>query len=195
MKFILLFCGLLTLALPASTFAESPHGGSFIALKNAVILIIRHAEEPDDGNGLSAAGEAHAEAYVKYFNDFTIDGAPFKVDYLFAAADSRNSQRPRLTVEPTARDMGLTIDLRFKNKNFLELVDEIQSRSHGKNIMICWHHGKIPQLLSALGADPERLLRNGRWPGDEFDWLIELRYDQNGHLLESRRIEEHLSAK
>jgi hypothetical protein len=47
----------------------------------------------------------------------------------------------------------------------------------------------------ALGADPESLLPNGRWPGDVFDWLIELRYDENGDLFESKRIDEHLSSE
>jgi hypothetical protein len=60
--------------------------------------------------------------------------------------------------------------------------------------LICWHHGTIPQLLRALGADPKRLLPNGKWPDDVFGWLIQLRYDENGHLFESKRINENLSS-
>jgi hypothetical protein len=48
--------------------------------------------------------------------------------------------------------------------------------------------------LRALGADPKRLLPDGRWPGDVFDSLIELRYDRNGNLFESRRIDERFSS-
>ena len=190
MKFKLLICILWALAAPVAAFAE-PLGDA----NSTVILVIRHAEQSTDGDGLSSAGEARAKAYVNYFKNFTIDGRLLKLDYLFAAADSRSSHRPRLTVEPTANELGFTIDTQFKNQQFLGLVDKIQSLPQGTNILICWHHGKIPQLLRALGADPEGLLPNGKWPGDVFDWLIELRYDENGDLFESKRIDEHLSSR
>ena len=190
----LLFYGLLALAIPGATFAEPLHNANSGALKNVIILVIRHAEQPDDGDSLSPSGEARAKAYVNYFKHLTIDGQPVKLDYLFAAADSRSSDRPRLTLEPIAKELDLALDTRFKNKQFLELTDEIQSRPHGTNVLICWHHGTIPKLLRALGADPKRVLPNGIWPDDVFDWLIELRYDENGHLSDSKRIDEHLSA-
>ncbi len=194
MKFKLLFCALLVLAIPATVFAQPLQDGNSSALKNAVILIIRHAEQPADGNGLSPAGEARAKAYVNYFKNFTVDGKPLKLDQLFAAKDSSSSHRPHLTIEPLAKDLGLKIDSRFKNNQFSQLIDDIQNQPHGTNILICWHHGNIPQLLRALGVDPNSLLRKGKWPNDEYDWLIELRYDENGHLLESKRINENLSS-
>ena len=106
MKFNLLFCGLLALAIPTVILAEPPHDGKSSALKNAVILVIRHAEIPDNGCGLSASGEARAMAYVNYFKIFKIDGRPLKLDRLFAAADSKESHRPRLTIEPTGKALG-----------------------------------------------------------------------------------------
>ena len=77
--------------------------------------------------------------------------------------------------------------------SFQKLADDIQSRLRGKNILICWHHGNIPGLLQALGANPYSVLPNGKWPSEVFGWLIMLRYDENGHLLESKRINENLS--
>src|SRR5271167_1757723 len=123
MKLKLLFCGLLALTIPAATFAEPSQEGNSSALKNAVILIIRHAEQPAEGNGLSAAGEAHAKAYVNYFKNFRVDGQPLKLDQLFAAKDSSSSHRPHLTLEPLANDLGLKIDSRFKNNQFSQLID------------------------------------------------------------------------
>jgi len=192
MKFKLPLYGLLALLIPGATSAEPLYDKSSSPLANAVILVIRHAEQPDDGDSLSPAGDARGKAYVNYFKTFTIDGRPLKIDYMFAAADSRSSRRPRLTLEPIARELGVTIDTRFRNKQFLELADEIERRPHGTNILICWHHGKIPELLRSLGADPGNLLPNDRWPDDVFDWLIELRYDQSGALFDSKRIDEHL---
>jgi hypothetical protein len=182
-----LFWILLTLANPVFAEAQENYGP-----RNAVVLIIRHAEEPDQGPGLSAIGTARADAYANYFKNFKIDGQPLKLDYLFAAGDSFNSQRPRLTIEPTGRALGLMVDSRFKNGHYLDLVDEIQSLPPGKNVLISWHHGKIPYLLRAFGADPERLLPRGKWPDDVYNWLIELRYDENGHLLASKHINEKL---
>ena len=185
----LLLCALLSLTIPAALLTEPLHAGTSIALKNTVILVIRHAEQSDSGGDLSDAGNARANTYANYFKNFTTDGRPLKLDYLFAAANSRVSLRPRLTIEPIAKELDLVIDTRFKNRQFQELADEIQRRPHG-NILISWHHGKIPQLLRALGADPKSLLPNGKWPNDVFDWVIELRYDDNGDLSESKLIDE-----
>jgi len=192
MKFNLLFCGLLALAMPTAMLAEPPHDGKSSALKNAVILVIRHAEKPDAGSGLSAAGEARAAAYVNYFKNFKVDGQPLKLDCLFAAADSKASHRPHLTIEPTGKALGLDINSRFKAGDVQGLADEIKSRPHGHAILIAWHHGKIPSLLRALGADPDQVIPQGRWPDDVFGWLIQLRYDPDGHLMEARHINEKL---
>jgi hypothetical protein len=172
-----------------SNKSGADHSGG---LQNAVVLIIRHAEKPDNGDGLSPAGEERAKAYVNYFQNFTVDSNPVRLNYLFSAADSKESRRPRLTIEPLSKTLGLAIDSRFKNKQFPDLAHEIQNLPQGKNILICWHHGEIPQLVRALGADPEKLIPNAKWPGDVFGWLIQLRYDAKGHLFESKRINEYL---
>src|SRR5271170_7271252 len=69
-------------------------------LQDAVILIIRHAEKPKAGPDLSPEGVQRAEAYVNYFKSFQVNSQPLTLDYLFAAADSKNSIRPRLTLTP-----------------------------------------------------------------------------------------------
>jgi len=187
----------LSVALAATAvFAESQgkksRADNSPALKNAVILIIRHAEKPESGYVLSPQGQERAQAYVKYFQNYTIDSKLLHIDYLFSSADSKKSHRPRLTIEPLSKVLGIRIDTRFKNKEFSELAQEIQSRSHGKHILICWHHGRIPSLLSALGVDPNQLLPQGKWPADVFCWVIQLRYNKNGQLFDSRCINENL---
>ncbi|HTX21043.1 MAG TPA: hypothetical protein VMD27_04150 [Candidatus Aquilonibacter sp.] len=191
MKFTLLFCGLLALIIPPAIFAKQ-HDGKSNALKDAVILVIRHAEKPDDGYGLSTDGQMRAQAYADYFKNLTMDGQLLKLDYIFAAADSQDSHRPRLTVEPTGQALDLAIDSRFKDKDFQDLADEILSKSHGKAILISWHHEEIPGLLRALGADPAQVIPKAKWPEDVFGWLIELRYDADGRLIETKRINENL---
>src|SRR5437870_2950563 len=109
MKLTPLSCALLAWALVTSACAKPAHQGKTSGLCDATILIIRHAEKPDSGPGLTPAGHERAEAYVQYFKTFTLDSKPLKLDALFAAADSEKSHRPRLTLEPLSKALGLKI--------------------------------------------------------------------------------------
>ena len=152
-------------------------------LQDAVVLIIRHAEKPDSGPGLSAAGQERAQGYVQYFTRLATNPTPLHLSYLVAAADSPNSHRPHLTVEPLSRALGLELELNFSSLESLELARELRTKPHGKHILICWRHGKIPDLVQALGVKPTKLLPHGIWPEDEYGWVLQLRFDQKGHLI------------
>ena len=162
--------------------------------KNATVLIIRHAEDADSGDGISPLGQERAEAYKNYFLNFTVDSKQREPTAIFAAKDSKKSHRPRLTMEPFAKAANLKIDMRFGNTQSADLAADLRADQQGKVILICWRHPYIPALLSALGAKPETFLPNGRWPGAVFDWIILLSFDQDGHLIpsSSRRTNEHL---
>jgi hypothetical protein len=162
--------------------------------KNSVVLIIRHAEDAGRGHGLSARGAERAEAYKNYFQNFMIDSKRREPNDVLVAADSKQSHRPRLTVTPFAKAAKLPIDSSFGNKQPTDLAAELRANHQGKVILICWHHGQIPAVLRALGADPATLLPGGKWPGDVFDWVIMANFDENGHLIpeSTKRINEHL---
>jgi hypothetical protein len=161
-------------------------------LANVVVLIIRHAEKPDSGVGLSPAGEERARRYVDYFGNFSIGSKRVKVDCIFATADSNASHRPRLTVQPFSQAAGLAIDSRYKDKQVHELATDVLTVPHGHCLLICWHHGEIPDVLHALGAEPGQLVPKQKWPESVFGWVIQLRYDENGKLAEAKRINENL---
>ena len=162
--------------------------------KKCVILIIRHAENPADGHGLSPRGEARAKSYVNYWQNFTVDSKRLEPTAVVVAADSKQSHRPRLTVEPFAKAAHLTIDDRFANKQPADLAAGLRANYEGKVVLVCWHHGQIPAVLRALGAGPETLLPNGKWPKTVYDWVIMLAFDDNGRVISksTRRISEHL---
>lgn len=162
--------------------------------RDAVVLIIRHAEKSLTGPGLSFEGAQRSEAFRRFFRKFTVDSAPLRLDAIFATADSAESQRPRLTVGPVSRANKLQIDTRFANKDVAELANELRATQSGKQVLVCWHHGSIPDLLRALGAKPETLLPDGSWPAHVYDWVIQLRYDKDGHLIPegSKRINQNL---
>jgi broad specificity phosphatase PhoE len=179
----------LVFALPLGVAAEPQDGP-----RNAVVLIIRHAENPDNGRGLSPRGKERAKAYKDYFLKFTVDSKRLEPGVILVADDSKHSHRPRLTVEPFAKAAKLPIDSRFGNKQPTDLAAELRANHQGKVILICWHHGQIPALLRALGATPETLLPRGKWPRPVYDWVILLSYDQDGRLIpaSTRRIDERL---
>jgi hypothetical protein len=162
--------------------------------KDAVVLIIRHAEDADSGDGISSLGQERAEAYKNYFLNFTVDSKRREPAVIFAAKDSKKSHRPRLTMEPFAKAANLKIDTRFGNNQSTDLAADMRANQQGKVILICWRHPYIPALLDALGATPKTFLPNGKWPGGVFNWVILLSFDQNGSLIpsSSRRINEHL---
>ena len=162
--------------------------------KNSVVLIIRHAEDGATGPGLTPSGQKRAEAYKDYFQNLTVDSKRLKPDVIFAAKDSKKSHRPRLTVEPFAKAANLNVDTRFGNNQSTELTADLRANQQGKVILICWRHPYVPALLRALGANPEDFLPKGKWPGAVYNWVIQLSFDQDGHLIpsSSRRIEEHL---
>ena len=162
--------------------------------KDAIVLIIRHAEDGASGPGLTPSGQERAQAYKDYFLKFTVDSKELRPNAVFAAKDSKKSHRPRLTVEPFAKAEKLRIDTRFGNNQSVELAAELRATKQGKVILICWRHPYVPDLLRALGAKPESFLPNGKWPGSVYGWVILLSYDQQGRLVpaSSRRINERL---
>jgi hypothetical protein len=162
--------------------------------KDAVVLIIRHAEDGATGPGLTPSGQERAEAYKDYFLKFTVDSKRLCPDVVFAAKDSKKSHRPRLTVEPFAKAAKLKIDSRFGNNQSPELAADLRANHQRKVILICWRHPYVPDLLHALGAKPEDLLPRGKWPNSVYDWVILLSYDKEGHLIpgSATRINEHL---
>ncbi|MCE0496435.1 MAG: hypothetical protein LV481_00625 [Methylacidiphilales bacterium] len=160
--------------------------GQISPLSNAQILVIRHAEKPDIGEKLSDAGYARANACVKFFSNY-------KIDYIFANEQSHNSNRPAETVEPLAHALHLKVNKSFKNNEFAELAAYLENGTFaGKTILICWHHGEIPELLNSLGCDANSLLPpKGKWPKTVFGWLVQIKYDAAG-IAHATVINEHL---
>jgi hypothetical protein len=170
---------------------------------DATILIVRHADKPDKGGGpgLIPAGEARARAYVQVFgptpagvlNTVWRDEPPRRIDALVATIDTAKSARPRLTLEPISKALNLPIQQPCENDDVAGLAKWLAEHEGGRTTLIAWHHGRIPKLLAALGADPDALIPGGVWPDATYDWVIELRYDARGKLILARRIEEHLT--
>ena len=161
-------------------------------LADNTVLIIRHSEKPEVGTGLTPVGEARAQLYAKYFQPFQEDGLSVPVDCLYAGADSQSSIRPRLTLEPLSKASGMPLHLKVGTKDSDALVLQLKTEAHGPHPLIAWRHGEMPALLRAFGASPEKLLPDGKWPDDVFDWVIVLKMGPDGQLSEASVIHEQL---
>jgi len=168
---------------------SSPHSTA-LGLSNATVLLIRHAEDADSGPGLSPAGETRARAYARYFRPFRFGERVLRIDTLIAAADSRASDRSRLTLEPLSRVSGLPVQQPITDRHVGALVRWIGQGAPNRTILIAWHHGELPKLIGELGADPTIVLGRRRWPSDEYSWVVVLRFDRNGAMQSSHLVRE-----
>jgi len=137
----------------------------------AQILLFRHAEKPDATSdlGLSPRGQIRAAALAVYLP--AVFGRP---SHLVAAQQSKDSDRPALTLKPLSDKLGLPVDTRFQHDQFKDLARELlgDPRYQGARIALCWHHGEIPDLARALQAPDAP----DHWDGDVFDHLWQIDY-------------------
>jgi len=143
----------------------------------ATVLLIRHAEKPPDDDPsvhLSAEGKKRADALPGLFEMSKIRPDPFpKPAFVFAAANSMKSHRSVETVLPLAEAFDLKLRTPLKNEDFAKLAKHVLTdpKYAGKTVLICWHHGTMPQLARALGATDAP----GDWKGSAFNrvWRID----------------------
>jgi hypothetical protein len=117
------------------------------------------------GNGQGFTGEYVAEQIQGSAPRFATPG------FLFATQASTNSNRPVETVTPLSAALNLSCDDKHADKDYDKVASDILTNSKyaGQVVLVCWHHGNIPNLAAALGvANPPK------WPGTVFDrvWVI-----------------------
>lgn len=188
----LIFLPALAWASPAA-LRQNPAAASR-GLQNVTVLIVRHAEKPDEGRGLTAAGEQRASAYASYFAPLRLDGVALQPQRLIATSDSKSSDRPRLTLMPLATQLHLPLEQPYADKEVVALAESLRSQNTAPVILIAWHHGRMDDLVRAFGGDFHALTGKDKWPGDVYNWLIVLRFDAHGELMASgsKLVREHL---
>ena len=185
----------LSLLLPMAALAHHEHGEKDSrGLRDVTVLIVRHAEKPAAGRGLSPQGERRAQAYARYFDPLHIDGQSLVPGRLIATRDSKSSMRPRLTLTPLSQQLGLPIEQPDADAAVDKLAQSLGEHNAAPVVLIAWHHGRIDQLIEAFGGDPGAITGRTTWPGDVYDWLVVLRFDAHGQLDVSRSelVREHL---
>lgn len=149
------------------------------------IVILRHAEKPDDPRDpdLSPAGEQRAAMLA------TLIPQRFPApDHLFAAAPSRSSDRPVETLRPLAAKTDLTLNDKVADQDYEVLAQDLlqKPKYDGQLVIVCWHHGHIPDLAMALGV-PQQAITSApgmiglHWDPTVFDRFWSIAFTQ-GHV-------------
>lgn len=139
-----------------------------------VVMIIRHGEKPADKNDhtLSPIGKQRAEALPSIF--VTPKAGLFKPSWIFASKGATSSMRMLQTAQPTANDLGLTVDTRYDSENAVAetaklLVDQAKA---GEVVLAVLEHSALPAVAKALGKSSPSV--PSTWPDDRFDevWVF-----------------------
>ena len=153
--------------------------GSAVA-QPAQVIIIRHAEKPDEGNGLSLAGRERAASLVPYFRE-TDELLKFDTPvaiYAQAPKKETSSVRSFQTVKPLADALHITVNQSFNRDQYKSMVDEITHKDAyvGHTVLICWEHKVIPDIAADFGVEDAPKT----WHGRDFDrtWIITFRPDK-----------------
>ena len=157
-----------------------------------VIYLMRHAEKPmvEKDPNLAPQGFKRAQALPSLFVAMpgrTTMPPLLRPDFIFATAPSKNSNRPIETITPLAQLLHEKIDGDYQDIEAGPLAKEVLGGKYaGKVVVICWHHGEIPNVAKALGvADAPK-----KWDPDVFDQIWKIEY-VDGHAQMSV-LQEHL---
>ena len=148
------------------------------------IMVIRHAEKPDDNDGgvdpkgdsqkhdLIVRGWQRAGALVQFFANPRDPNGPIKQPAtIFATEPSTgsDSKRPLHTVTPLAKFLNLSIDSLIREDSEVALA-KAAIAANGV-VLIAWHHEGIPAIANLILQNQSA---PQKWPGDRFDvvWIF-----------------------
>jgi len=102
--------------------------------------------------------------------------------YIFATQGSKHSNRPVETATPLGTALNLHVNDGFadKDRDIKKMVNAILNDYPGKVVLICWHHGKIPEIAKALGVS-----KPPKWDGKIFDRVWQITFPKGKAKLEN----------
>ena len=155
------------------TGCQSP--GSSISTRPTRIVIIRHAEKPDDERNphLSERGRLHALEWAKLISSPSGPLGGKVPAALFAPhpTEKRISIRPIETLQPLAEKSGQPVLTPFSAAEVGKLADKVRMDYGGQDVVICWVHEFLPDLARALGV-----IAVPQWKGKDYDSIWEIEF-------------------
>jgi len=128
------------------------------------VYLIRHGEKPDDGDGLSAEGVERSQCLRNVFASST----PYDIQYIMAQTPQSDGsqQRPYDTILPLSQDLGITPDISCQRDDQDCVADVVSNYDGSGNILICWEHDALTDIVHALGASKKN---SPDYPDDSFN--------------------------
>ena len=153
-------------------------------------------KDNDGGRHLSVRGSARAAAlpslfipalpqlgcsmdhkpaeFTAHYHQVPVKGAAQRFPaphYILATQASKDSKRPTETVTPLATALNVPLNDGFADNeaSIQKMTNAILNDYPGEIILVCWHHGMIPDIAKALG-----IARPPKWDAKVFDrvWQI-----------------------
>lgn len=170
---------LLTVSVPSSSQQRDPD----VKLK---VVIIRHAEKPEEGDNLCPKGLHRALALPAVLD--TVTGVP---DFTYVPrlnlGSTTRSARMFQTVTPFAVQHNLTINTSYKQDDVAGLTADVMRRSGV--VLVVWNHSNIPDMAKAFGVKEKM-----KWPHDDYDsiWVLEFRKKNKSPSIKILKQNIHL---
>ncbi|CAL5869046.1 uncharacterized protein PFLUO_LOCUS3274 [Penicillium psychrofluorescens] len=134
------------------------------ATAQSTVYLIRHGEKPSSGDGLDSQGEERAQCLVNVF----AANSSYNIGHIMAETPQSDGsqQRPYDTVLPLANSLGLTVDTSCQRDDSDCVQGVIDSYTGAGNILICWEHSALTDIVTALGDDDAPT-----YPDDSFNLI------------------------
>lgn len=151
------------------------------------IMVIRHAEKPDQDQGVMPDGTPNPEALTvsgwrragAVVGLFAPQGGHFADPHLttpqaiFASGVAHHSAslRPQQTVTPLAAKLAFSINTEHRKGDEAALVQA--ATTIGGVVLIAWEHEAIPDIAQLILGSSQVVPQH--WPGDRFDlvWVFD----------------------
>jgi hypothetical protein len=103
-------------------------------------------------------------------------------DFIIASQHSKHSNRPVETITPLAAALGMPYNDKHANEDYPTVANNLLThlKYAGKIVLVCWHHGKVPEFAQALGVSnpPD-------WPDNVFDRVWQITYSSGTVTLQN----------
>ena len=153
--------------------------GIFAQSGDLRIVLIRHAEKPFKGDGLTCKGINRSRELVPVlYSRFGLPAAIYVPDK--GKGDTKRS-RMYQTVLPFATKYHLPVSADFHEDELGELAQAIL-RQRGV-VLVVWEHGGIPKIARKLGVREDGL----HWKDDDYDSIWIVRYVNGQAVLTKDR--------
>jgi hypothetical protein len=133
-------------------------------------------------------GSGHPKHFAGRYTTTTVAAGNPKYatpNYLFATQKSSRSNRPRETITPLSEylialndpSFDGTIDDTISDNDYKQVAKTIlnnPAKYGGKVILICWHHGKAPDLAAEFKVPDDQLKPWKPWKATVFDLVFQI---------------------